>query len=651
MSKRKLSGDIVKTLKKQKPVTDTKLWMPFDKLAVKKNSKTDYVTGTGVKNYLMKDPILDWFDMYYVNNGLTNKKNKTDSHKDIVERDNYIVNEKSKLNILFDSGNIFENKVMNYLKDKFGDDMITITTEGRIGSTKENFNKTVDAINKGIPIIAQAVLFNDDNKTKGIADLLVRSDYINLLVERPVKEIKEKEPIHYKVIDIKWTTMTLCANGYTLRNDGRFPAYKGQLAIYNYIVGKIQGYISNTAYVLAKAWKIDSKKVQNTFGKQQGYNCFDLLGEIDYTDFDYKYIDKTADAIKWVRDVRHEGHKWNILKPVRKEMYPNASNKNDAPWTKVKKDLCEKLDEITQIWYVSDQNRQIAHDNGVYKWSDPRCTSELMQIGGDKKPHTINEILDINRDPHGTIEPDIIENNLMNWQIGSPVDFYVDFETINELFCQTDMDITNSRTETDIVFMIGVGYVQNNKWNYKVFTMNELVIEEEGRIFDEFTKFIKEKSLELDPTNIYLPRLFHWSYAEVTNFDHVNKRHNDKWVKFMRQDVTVWTDMYYVFTNEPIVVKGAFNFKLKEIGKAMHKLGYIKTEWDSSGPSDGFAAMLEAVKYYKSKKYNESVMKSIIDYNEIDCKVIYDIVDYLRKHHCKPIEADYDLTITVTSKK
>ena len=629
MSKRKLS-EIAQTIKKPKITEDVKLWKPFKSLNIKKNKTIDYVSGTGVKNYLMKDPILDWLELYYINNGLYNNKNI----ESIIERESEILNEKKKINILLTGGNDFENKIIEYLKIKFGDNMITINTTGQLGSTKENFNRTIDAINKKIPIIAQAVLFNDKNKLRGTADLLVRSDYINLLINRPILESEHDVPIHYKVIDIKWTTMKLCANGYTLRNDGFFPAYKGQLAIYNYIIGMIQGYIPNTAYVMAKAWKHDSKNVHNTFGKSHGYNCFDLLGEIDYTDFDYKYIQKTSDAIKWVRDVRSNGLLWNILKPDRIEMYPNASNKYDATWTKIKKEICQEIDEITQVWYVNDKNRQNAHNNGVYKWSDPRCTSELMQIGGDKRPNTIDEILSINRDPKGTIEPSIIENNIMNWQTVSPVDFYIDFETINELFCRNDIDIERARIESDIVFMIGIGYIQNNIWHYKTFTMNELIFEEECRIFEEFKNFIEKKMLELDMSNTYIPRLFHWSSAEITNIDHVNKRHNNKWIEFMKPHNSIWIDMNNVFIHEPIVVKGAFNFKLKDIGKAMYKLGCIKTEWISTGISDGFNAMLEAVKYYKNKQDNEIIIKSIIDYNEIDCKVIWEIVEHLRKHNC-----------------
>jgi hypothetical protein len=39
------------------------------------------------------------------------------------------------------------------------------------------------------------------------------------------------------------------------------------------------------------------------------------------------------------------------------------------------------------------------------------------------------------------------------------------------------------------------------------------------------------------------------------------------------------------------------------------------------------------------------VMKEIIKYNEIDCKMIWEIIKYLRKHNCKLGTYEYDLNV------
>lgn len=592
------------------------------------NFKT-HVSGTDVKNFLLKDPLLDWLDHYYNTKIATDKSLTPKQKESMANKINY---EKTHLSVLFEKGNDFEDKVCTYLHTNYPDDIITINTSGKQGCTQENYNRTIDAMKKGIPIIEQAVLINDNNMTTGVADLLIRSDFINKIISRKVltpTEEKYKAPnlsgdYHYRVIDIKWTTMTLCANGINIRNDARFPSYKGQLAIYTCAVGNIQGYIPRQAYIMAKAWKIDKKGEE-----QDGYCCFDLLGTIDYNGFDYQYIQKTIEAIKWIRELRSDGREWNPHDPHREELYPNSSNKFDAPWTEIKKDLASELDEITQLWYVSVPNRIFAHEQGIMSWKDKKCTSKTLGITGAYKMGVIDGILDINRNKSATLMPTKIKNNDQYWQEKSSVDFYVDFETVNECFKDDEMDIMNNKNDADIIFMIGVGYEQNEEWHYVDFTANELNLFEEERILDQFTEFITNKSKELDQTREFAPRLYHWSHAEIANLDHAEKRHRYKWQKW--ENTVAWVDMYHVFTHEPILVKGALNFRLKTIGKAMYKMGLITTLWDDSGPSDGFSAMFDAIAYYKSK--DNKIMNAIIKYNEVDCKVIYEVVEYLRGHH------------------
>ena len=603
------------------------IWKPLQKLNDKfiMHNDNDYISGTAIKNYLLKDPMLDWLDLYYLKNGISEKNTRTNikKRKTSVERETHF------LNILFKNGNEFEDKVMDYLQIKYKDDIITINKEGRSGYTRENYDKTIYNMNMGIPIISQAVLFNDKNRTCGIADLIVRSDYINKLFDKSVLSKEEefinapnlKGKYHYRVIDIKWTTMTLCANGKNIRNDGRFPAYKGQLAIYNCAIGEIQGYTPNISYILAKAWKIDSK-----VSPDEGYNCFELAGLIDYNDFDKQYIEKTNDAIGWIRNVRKNGSNWSPLKPEIAEMYPNASNKNDAPWTKIKKNICDEIGEITQIWYVSESHRKKAHEKGIMSWKDDRCTSESLEISGCIRPSIIDAIMKVNRSKN-IISPKNIKSREFLWNIEFPNDFYVDFETINKCFTELEMNIIDSKSDTDQIFMIGVGHSENGIWQYKCFIAEDLTKQSEYKIIDAFTKYIKDKSLELNPTKEYIPRLFHWTNAEITNFKHAIHRHNS-WKEF--EYLIQWTDMYKIFTSEPIVINGSLNFKLKDIAKAMHKHKLIKTCWNDT-IKDGLGAMVCAVDYYNGK--NNTIMKNIEDYNEVDCKVIYEIVDYLRKNN------------------
>jgi predicted RecB family nuclease len=598
-----------------------------------------FISASATKNYLLRDPLLDWFEIYHnkkrSNSPTEDSKDQNKKRKLSVETTTNIALEKESLNNLFAMGNEFELKITNYLVHTFGDNIKIINSSGRTGCNRENYQKTIDAMITGYPIIVQGVVFNDVNNTFGVFDLIVRSDFINALVSRNVltqaqetfKAPKLTGNYHYRVIDIKWTTMTLCTNGYTIRNDGRFPCYKGQLAIYNCAIGNIQGYIPPRAYIMAKGWKIPKKG-----DYQKGFNCFDLLGEIQYDNFDNKYITKTAESLNWRRKVLKEGANWDPFAPIVSEMYPNMSNKNDAPYDKFKKEIATSIAEMTLVWGVTDQHRKNAHLKGIMSWKDPECNSITMGITGNFKPNIIDEILKTNRDPNAIVRPHKIKNNTDSWQKEGPVDFYVDFETINKSLYTQDINIFNSKSLQDVVFMIGVGHIENREFIYKTFYLDNLTPQDEDKIFVEFTKYLNDKISQLDPILKYAPRIFHWSSAEVTNVGHVNDRHFKKFKSIQNKNFVKWVDMYKVFMSEPITVYGALSFKLKDVAKSMHKMGLIKTQWKDDGPSDGLGAMMSAIKYYKNKTLYD-LFQSIIDYNEVDCKVMWEIVRYLRNNN------------------
>ena len=97
-------------------------------------------------------------------------------------------------------------------------------------------------------------------------------------------------------------------------------------------------------------------------------------------------------------------------------------------------------------------------------------------------------------------------------------------------------------------------------------------------------------------------------------------------------------DLYQLFRNEPITVNGALNFSLKSIAKSMNAHRLIKTSWDSNNPcSNGLNAMLLAHKAYQESDspLDESnvIMHNIIHYNMVDCKVLWEIISYLRENH------------------
>ncbi len=632
--KRKNEDVIIISAKRQKieKIQRISLW---DNLNKKVQDDSFWISATKTKNYLLKDPVIDWLEKYYFKIGFGDRNINYKK----INQDKKNINQEMDImkNTLFKKGNEFEEKI--YLElDKITNCVSVINNYTEC--SLEKMQDTVKYMQSGIPIIKQAVLYNESNKTFGIADLLIRSDYINKLFTDNIEHItKQEETIgckfsdnyHYRVIDIKWSQLQLCSDGYKILNTDRYPAYKGQLAIYNLALGKLQDYIPNTAYILGKSYKYECKS-KNYYG----VNSFDRLGHIQYNDFDSKYIELTKKAIDWYRDMLINGSKWNILTNNRIELCPNMCNNADAPYTDIKQELAKKKFELTSIWRVGVKNRELAYNNNVYNWMDSNCNSTIMGI-----PKTIGNIVDniitTNQNPTVKYYPNKITSDMYEWRDNKNyVDFFIDFETINDVFYKDSVTISNNKN-MNYIFMIGVGYFDvNNKWVFKEFHMDKLNNQEEINIMSQFKDYIYEKLEERKTLSTNKIRFFHWSAAETSFLESFNNKNNDIFTSFLSQ--IDFADLYKLFITEPICISGCTTFKLKDISKALYNLGLIKSTWKNIDVANGLTAMLDGCLYYKSVENNtkdekmNQMFQNIILYNEVDCKVMGEIVEWMRTY-------------------
>ena len=599
----------------------------LDFLKTKKFRSNDWISGTTVANHLNGEPLIDWLKLYYddyhFNEGRVTRSIKRSGSGKFTQA--------TTDNPLLSNGLLFEKCVYDDLKLKFGNAFYKVCDSDI--DFDVHCEETMRHINLKTPIIAQAVLVDESTKLRGIVDLLVRSDFINKIFKRKViekSEYKKNGGTYYIVVDIKWTSMTLCVDGRTIRNEGRFKSYKGQLFIYNYLIGKIQNYTPPVAVILAKNWKIDKKN-----NPEEGFSCYDIAGIIDYVKKDNMYIKKTCDAIEWIHKVRTEGLQHTPLNPTIKEMCVNSSNHFDNGWGDVKKEILKHTKDITQVWFLTQKHRDYAFGKKIRRWDDKNCTTSKLNMTQSKTTNTIDKILEINRQNKYKILPKTrndIKDNRFNWKTKYPTDFYIDFETLSEQVGKlANINIYDSKMNTQIIFMIGVGYEYNGKFNYKCFKMNYFDINEEKRIVREFKQFIDQLTTRFDVNDDYCPRLFHWSHAERSMLENSLTRHTE--LLNMWENQVMWVDLCDIFIKEPIVVKGALCFKLKEIAQAMFSHGLINTSWADIELNDGFTAMVNGMKYYMIENKTEEDEKIIVEiqkYNEIDCKVLWEILKYLR---------------------
>ncbi len=93
-------------------------------------------------------------------------------------------------------------------------------------------------------------------------------------------------------------------------------------------------------------------------------------------------------------------------------------------------------------------------------------------------------------------------------------------------------------------------------------------------------------------------------------------------------------DLRKFFVSNKIVIKDCFSYSLKKIAHSMKKHQLINTPIESEC-LDGLTAMIKAWKTYKTidNPVNSVIMKDIIKYNEFDCKLLCDILTYIREKH------------------
>ncbi|MEX1253615.1 MAG: hypothetical protein WEE64_04680 [Dehalococcoidia bacterium] len=584
----------------------------------------DWVSASRTRNHTLSDPILDWLELY------------GDSHG--FERDTTLSTYDPRTDFtafIFEQGRLFEDAVVGHLR--------TLAEVRAIASGPEDVRdlakgeETFAAMRAGVPVIHQGVLRDPQHRTFGAPDLLVRSDVLHMLFPTAIDASDScmaalglGGPWHYRVVDIKFSTLNLLVNG-TLDNSGSAAAYKIQVFVYNRALGRLQGYEPPESFLLGRGW---------TQREDRGSSCMDCLAPVPQAGTLAKkrpIAEAASEAIEWMRRVRAEGSTWSVLPtPSLPELYPNMSHDQDSPWHSAKRSIAEQLDEPSLLWQVAAPGRQKGHEAGVYRWKDPRLTPEIVGVTGETRSQVLDAILAVNRSSDGpVVRPSRISTAEDEWREPPPLEFYVDFETVSDL--ADDFSRIPEKGGQTLIFMIGCGHVEEGQWRFESFLVDALTEPEEAQMIDAWVEHMAATRSRLAADGDE-PRLIHWSPAEVTNFETAynaaRKRHPEKnwpvlrWFDFLRK----------VMREEPVVIRGALAFGLKAVAKALHSHGLIETTW-GDGPTDGLGAMIGAW-WCQGEAARRGVpmarldlMQEIARYNEVDCRVMMETVAYLRQHH------------------
>lgn len=567
---------------------------------------SNWVSASSTRNYMLDDPIIDYLkkDAY-----VSGQRLRSGSFSSLLE------NAETFLSKIFDNGNKFEQLIINRIKENVPENDFIEIAKSYEARSLEKYNLTKKAIKDGIPIIYQPVLWNHSNKTYGCADLIIRSDYASKLFssysDYPSYQSKSKEPI-YEVYDIKWSALKLRAGSDHLQNDISVKPYKAQIWIYTDALNKIQSVPATRGFIIGKSYT--RERVKNKVPIVEFYSDpFEKLGLIDYEhEVEKENIEKTNEAIEWLNEI-HTNKRLKIDPPNDPRLYPNMKNAFDSEYSKVKKSLAEKNKEITMLYSVGKRSRDLALDIGIKRWDDPRINSSVLGFNQSSKlARLIDGIIDINRLDNKELISYSQLTNFGNWK-RAKVACYVDIETIGKTVYNLDMEKTN------FIFMIGIGVVIDGVWEFNVYTAKSLDVSEEQRIINEFNIRIEQIYKVAESYGQVEIPVFHWSDYENTNL----KPYIQIPDSFKFYDMCKWVK------DDEIFIKGAFNFKLKSITRALHNLGMSNVVWEDS-VSEGLDAMHQAYMYYKFGGI-EKVITDIEAYNQVDCKSMSEIHRIFKK--------------------
>lgn len=330
-----------------------------------------------------------------------------------------------------------------------------------------------------------------------------------------------------------------------------------------------QGIKDPSVNALATLWKgpiyiISDKKHNTACGRFRDYYLYQCIIDCDPNSI---VAYRKWQSGNWVLD--------GVLDP---RLWPNMKNDHDYPWHGLKVEFAKHLGEITLLWQCGLSNRLKAFDQGIRSWKTDSFNAEICGFKGERAA-IINNIIQANRTQTNIINKIKLPKN--------PV--YVDFETAD-----------------GFIFMIGIGQIVDQEWIFETIIADRLDPVSEKNILTEFMLKTIDRPI------------IHWSAAERIQYSKAA-------LKYDLQELA-WFDLCAAYMKTKTALYGAFNYSIKTLAKAAKAQGLIESIWTDS--MTGLEASLTATNVNKKLEPGESLSKylrDIIVYNELDCKIMYEL--------------------------
>lgn len=336
---------------------------------------------------------------------------------------------------------------------------------------------------------------------------------------------------------------------------------------------------------------------------------------------------------RWIRFCQQHGSMCSLFPPSHTYLYPNMKvDSGNRAYEEWKMSYAMTLKEITLLWKCHPTHRERVHAQGILGFDDPKFDTGHLKLS-KKDEDTLQRMLALHRSSTERIDipcPQIV------WNAVRPMDMacYVDFETYD-----------------GFIYWIGIGYThpETRAYEYEAIVATsrpDLTSEK-----DVMLRFVQW----MDQWEGYSKTVYYW-FAEIRFWHDACKRHHHPSQQEDRQDngsisslssssfsssdddddedpmylnMDDWVDLHALFRDAPILVRNAWNFKLKTVAKWMREYGMVEIALPRTCQS-GQESMTIAEEYFHTM--TEDLFEILRAYNHFDCTVMYEMVVFLQNH-------------------
>lgn len=347
--------------------------------------KNKMLTSHQLRNFINDNTLQDWLERHYHGDQANQKYQIKTRDFQKLFRDQVISHIRSQV----DQGQLVELErpvPVPALGSHSGEEMAKLL----------NGCETLKLMREHIPVIANAQLINRSEGICDIADLIIRSDYIQRLFPQNMHIIDHNVHCkfgswHYVAVGIRFGQNTFCVNGIKVRNNPSIRYWKTKLFLQNRILNYYQQSSIDYALLIGRGYN------WTTGGHTFSGNTIDKPGVVLFNDrFDNFTRELFSKGSDWMEKLDAPlASEWATAPtPSVPELYANAKlSVYDTQWASVIKNIAVKQDDITQLQHCSPKHRTIAHGKGIYRLSKVKTAEDIGFKSDTKAGRQINRFV------------------------------------------------------------------------------------------------------------------------------------------------------------------------------------------------------------------------------------------------------------------